>query len=161
MGINIGREDKVEDQIIANGNSMFYYDNLSTLRASKQPAPEDDCRAPGSKPRKQNVTNSTLSPDSAEFIPASLRNKAPGSNMKKDTSWAADDSVIENLRPPPGFTRPARSIWGEDSKLAKNRDTDDFWSENKSSLFDFQSAFKSEGSYSSLLGRMDRSSDVS
>ena len=135
-------------------HSMFYYDNLSSLRASKQPYQDNDKLANlGFNGRNDASTlSSTLSPDSAEFVPASQRiNKVVGSNLKKDNSWATiDDSALEQLRPPPGLSRPPpHNIWGLDKE--------DGWgsSKKKSSLFDYDSEFKSDASsgYSSLLGR--------
>lgn len=140
-----------------NGNSMFYYDNLSSLRASKKPS--------HSRPRELERTasspsasgfSSTLSPEVPEFVPAAQRiNKAPGSNVKKDTSWATvDDSALEYLRPPPGLTKPSAkpsaSIWGLDSASTRTSSADT-WS--KPSLF---SDFKTD-SYSSLLGSQRQS----
>ena len=135
-------------------NSMFYYDNLSSLRATRQSMQDSERFLNGLRQDPASVA-STLSPDSAEFVPASQRiNKTVGSNLKKDNSWATvDDSALEHLRPPPGLSRPAtRSIWS----LEENR-----WgsSQKKSSLFYFTTSdFKNDGGYSSLLGR---SKDVS
>lgn len=131
-----------------NENSMFFYDNLSSLRASKKPShprPRELERA-ASSPNSFGFS-SNLSPEVPEFVPASQRmNKAPGSKVKKDTSWATvDDSALEYLRPPPGLTKPnASSIWGVDS--APRTSSADTWSETP--LF---SDFKTD-SYSSLLG---------
>ena len=140
-----------------NGNSMFYYDNLSSLRASKKPSHprprelERTASSPTSSGFSSNFS-SNLSPEVPEFVPAAQRiNKAPGSNVKKDTSWATvDDSALEYLRPPPGLTKPStQNIWGLDS--APRTSSVDTWS--KPSLF---SDFKTD-SYSSLLGSQRKS----
>jgi len=165
FGINLGNSDKTDEQSPTSGSSMFFYDNLASLRESRQVVPDNDFRAPGSKIKKNSnnggVTSSTLSPDSAEFVPASYRmNRAVGSNLKKDNSWATvDDSVLDSLRPPPGFSKPARSIWGGDD-AARIKEDEDVWSGSNSSLFDFKNPFKNESSYSSLLGGTSRSNDV-
>lgn len=165
FGINLGSSDKTDEQSPTSGSSMFFYDNLASLRESRQVVPDNDFRAPGSKIKKNSnnggVTSSTLSPDSAEFVPASYRmNRAVGSNLKKDNSWATvDDSVLDSLRPPPGFSKPARSIWGGDD-AARIKEDEDVWSGSNSSLFDFKNPFKNESSYSSLLGGASRSNDV-
>jgi len=129
-----------------NGNSMFYYDNLSSLRATKKPRPKELERT-SSTPNTRCGFSSNLSPEVPEFVPAAQRvSKAPGSNAKKDTSWASvDDSALEYLRPPPGLTKPsARSIWGLESTKPPVADS---WT--KSSLFP---DFKNDSTYSTLLG---------
>jgi len=143
-----------------NGNSMFYYDNLSSLRASKKPshhARPRELERTASSPSSSGFS-STLSPEVPEFVPASQRiNRAPGSNVKKDTSWATvDDSALEYLRPPPGLTKPsAKCIWGLDSATTRTSSAADTWS--KPSLF---SDFKTD-SYSSLLGSQRQSKTTS
>ena len=69
---------------------MFYYDNLTSLRASKQSTLETDpidTKAPGGGVKNNGVlvvSGSTLSPDSAEFVPLSQRlNKVVGSKSEK------------------------------------------------------------------------------
>jgi len=134
-----------------NGNSMFYYDNLSSLRNSKKPSlprPKELERTTSSP--SVGGFSSNLSPEVPEFVPASQRiNKAPGSNVKKDNSWASvDDSALEYLRPPPGLSKPAstkstQSIWGLENPRTSTADS---WT--KSSLF---SDLKTD-SYSALLG---------
>lgn len=139
LGIGFGQVEpaKPVDEPTSTGNSMFYYDNLTSLRASKQNTRDlepIDTKAPGSGVKKVPVeppvvSSSTLSPDSAEFVPLSQRlNKAVGSNPKKDNSWATvDDSALEHLRPPPGLSRSSQNIWGLDSLVSspqmKEKDT--------------------------------------
>lgn len=132
---------------------MFFYDNLSSLRASKNTAKNEKVESQREQmtrsSRKDQNFSSTLSPEVPEFVPASQRiNKAPGSNLRKDNSWATvDDSALEYLRPPPGLTKPTRrSIWGLDEGK------EDRWGTpvSKNSLFDFKG--NTSSNYSSLLG---------
>ncbi|XP_057312609.1 transmembrane protein 131-like isoform X2 [Hydractinia symbiolongicarpus] len=153
FGLGLGRDEKDEEPTTSSASSMFYYDNLTSLRASRQNSDNEKRQryAPGFNGKESSVVSSTLSPDSAEFVPKNLRmNKAVGSNLKKDNSWATvDDSALEHLRPPPGLTRQkTRDIWDFDDIVKPSNETtaDDGW--QKSSLFDF----KNGGSYSSLLG---------
>lgn len=162
FGLGLGRDEKDEEPTTSSASSMFYYDNLTSLRASRQNSDNEKRQryAPGFNGRESSVVSSTLSPDSAEFVPKNLRiNKAVGSNLKKDNSWATvDDSALEHLRPPPGLTRQkARDIWDFDDivKPGNENTADDGW--QKSSLFDF----KNGGSYSSLLGGSRGSKNVS
>jgi len=137
MGLGFGQatDAKPAEEAKNDESSLFYHDNLTSLRASKQNNPEpeatDTSKAPGSglKNNPSVVTTSTLSPDSAEFVPLIQRasgssngggslNKAVGSNNpKKDNSWASvDDSALR--RPPPGLSRNSQNIWGLDSLVS-------------------------------------------
>lgn len=131
-----------------NGNSMFYYDNLSSLRASKKPRPKELERT-SSSPLVSTGFSSTLSPEVPEFVPLSQRiNKAPGTKVKKDAHWASvDDSALEYLRPPPGLSKPSpHNIWGLENSSTSTTSADN-WS--KPHLFP---DFKTDSTYSTLLG---------
>lgn len=169
----IGSRESVEPPTSptnTNGSSMFYYDNLSSLRASKNTVKNETPRESSSKRGRSNFS-STLSPEVPEFVPASQRiNKVPGSHLKKDNSWATvDDSALEYLRPPPGLSKPS-TLHKAASTLSKSsthniwsldENQDDRWGSSpvsKSSLF---SDFKSDSSYSSLLGNTSPKTKVS
>ena len=163
LGLQSDRSESV-DAPTNSSDSMFHWDTLSILRASRQQAARENddpqLKAPGSglvssknKKKNENNVKSMLSPDSAEFVPAAIRmSKAVGSNLKakkNDKNWAnVDDSVLETLRPPPGLTKQ-KNIWDVDEMGIGS-------SLNKSPLYDFE-----ESGYSSLLGNKKRSGDVS
>ena len=158
--IGIGTKDELSPNELNKGNSMFYYDNLSSLRASKQPRFDGEFH--GFPQNKDLPISSNLSPDSAEFVPASQRiNKVVGSNLIKHNSWTSTDDS-ETFRPPPGLTHPnspvlthPNSIWGSDELLSSPRlvpsprctQESDGWPVQKTSIFDYTM----DGSYSSLL----------
>ncbi|XP_047126881.1 transmembrane protein 131 isoform X1 [Hydra vulgaris] len=161
----IGYRDELSPDEVSKGNSMFYYDNLSSLRASKQP--KFDGTYQKLPENNELPIASNLSPDSVEFVPASQRiNKVVGSNLAKHTSWtSADDS--EAFRPPPGLTHPnspvlthSNNIWSSNEFLSSPClvNSPHCAPENDRWLQKTLCDYPLDGSYSSLLsGSRNRS----
>eukprot|EP00795_Rhopilema_esculentum_P000911 gene911-10667_t len=105
-----------------NTSSMFFYDNLSSLRATKQ-TPDEELeqlkKAPGTKiwTQKGKQPKSDLDPSSKEFIPKSQM-KAPVKMPFRDRpehrlSWL-ESRKSGRINPPPGLKKIA-DIWGFDN----------------------------------------------
>lgn len=100
-----------------NSSSMFFYDNLSSLRATKKPIEEDleqFRKAPGSKiwPLNDRQAKSELDPSSKEFIPKSQRRMRVPVRDRHDAPGWPESRKPETINPPPGLTRAKISnIW--------------------------------------------------
>ena len=107
---------------------MFYYDNLSSLRATRKQV-EDDMdhlrKAPGTKlwPMKERQSRSELDPSSKEFIPKSQRRMRMPFRDRDTTGWA-DHRKPETITPPPGLTRSKKisDIWNFENRQPHQRE---------------------------------------
>lgn len=106
---------------------MFYYDNLSSLRATRKQS-EDDLdqlrKAPGTKiwPMSERQARSELDPSSKEFIPKSQRRvRMP----YRDTSAWLDSGKPEAISPPPGLSRSKMisDIWNFEGRQPHQRES--------------------------------------
>ena len=97
-----------------NSSSMFFYDNLSSLRATKKPFEEDLeqlRKAPGTRiwPIKDRHSKSELDPSSKEFIPKSQRRVRMPFRGRDEPVWP-ESRKTETINPPPGLKKFA-DIW--------------------------------------------------
>ncbi len=138
VGIHPGKDSKssrtkpyvVPHSDAQNSSSMFYYDNLSSLRATKKPMMEELehlRKAPGAKlwPTKDR-SKTELDPASKEFVPKSMRrSKAVFLNGSSSPTWP-ENRKTGVIQPPPGLTRSARisDIWGVDNASLNGDNSD-------------------------------------
>ena len=121
---------------------MFFYDNLSSLRATKKPLEEELeqlKKAPGSKiwPVKDRQPKTELDPSSKEFIPKSLRaTKSTYRNSQDGSPWP-ESRKASGISPPPGLSRSKKiaNIWGVDGASGLGEPKDSRWDSFRDDTF--------------------------
>jgi len=119
---------KLQDTSPQNSSSMFFYDNLSSLRATRKQIDDDMDqlrKAPGTKiwPMKERHSRSELNPSSEEFIPKSQRRIRMPYRERDATGWH-ENRKPDVITPPPGLSRSKMisDIWNFEGRQSHQRE---------------------------------------